>query len=135
MSAVLIDTNVIVDLLRGDPDWMQWSATKVDLARTQQPLCINIVVYAELCSHRQIQSQIDSFLHDMAIQIPAISTTAALAAAQAFLQYRQRGGSKTGVLPDFFIGAQAQAEGWTLLTRDAARYKTYFPEIQLICPA
>jgi predicted nucleic acid-binding protein len=53
----------------------------------------------------------------------------------AFRAYRQRGGSKTGVLPDFFIGAQGQAEGWTLLTRDAARYKTYFPEIKLICPA
>lgn len=135
MSAVLIDTNVIVDLFKADPDWMHWSATQLDLARTQQPLCVNIVVYAELCSHRQTQSQIDSFLQDMDIQIAAISTTAALAAAQAFLLYRQRGGGKTGVLPDFFIGAQAQAEGWTLLTRDAARYKTYFPDIQLICPA
>lgn len=135
MSAVLIDTNVIVDLLRADADWMQWSAAQLDLARTRQPLCINIVVYAELCSHRQTQSQIDGFLQDMDIQIPAISTTAALSAAQVFLQYRQRGGSKTGVLPDFFIGAQAQSEGWTLLTRDAARYKTYFPAIKLICPA
>ena len=135
MSAVLIDTNIIVDLLRADADWMQWSAAQLDLARTRQPLCINIVVYAELCSHRQTQSQIDGFLQDMDIQIPAISTTAALSAAQAFLQYRQRGGSKTGVLPDFFIGAQAQSEGWTLLTRDAARYKTYFPELKLICPA
>ena len=110
MSAVLIDTNVIVDLLKADPDWMHWSATQLDLARTQQPLCINIVVYAELCSHRQTQNQIDDFLQDMNIQIPAINTVAALAAAQAFLQYRQRGGGKTGVLPDFFIGAQALTE-------------------------
>ena len=135
MSAVLIDTNVIVDLLKADPDWMPWSANQLALARQQMPLRINIVVYAELCSHRQTQSQIDDFLRDADIQIPAISTTAALAAAKAFLQYRQRGGGKTGVLPDFFIGAQAQAEGWTLLTRDAARYKTYFPDIKLICPA
>ena len=135
MSAVWIDTNVISDLLKADPDWMQWAATHLDLARTHQPLCINIVVYAELCSHRQTQGQIDGFLQDMGIKIATIDTTAALAAAQAFLQYRQRGGSETGVLPDFFIGAQAQAEGWTLLTRDAARYKTYFPEIKLVCPA
>ncbi len=135
MSKMLIDTNVIVDLLKADPDWMPWSATQLTLARSQQPLCINIVVYAELCSHRQTQSQIDGFLQEMDIQIPAINTAAALAAAQAFLQYRQRGGGKTGVLPDFFIGAQAQAEGWTLLTRDAARYRTYFPDIKLICPA
>ena len=135
MSAFLIDTNVIVDLLRADPEWMPWSAKQLTLARQQMPMRINIVVYAELCSHRQTQSQIDGFLQDTGIQIPAISTTAALAAAQAFLQYRQRGGSKTGVLPDFFIGAQAVTEGWTLLTRDAARYRTYFPDIQLVCPA
>ena len=135
MGQILIDTNVIVDLLKADPDWMRWSPEQLDLARTQQPLCINIVVYADLCSHRQTQSQVDGFLQDMDIQIAAISTTAALAAAQAFLQYRQRGGSKTGVFPDFFIGAQAQAEGWTILTRDAARYRTYFLDIKLVCPA
>jgi predicted nucleic acid-binding protein len=135
LSAVLIDTNVIFDILKADPDWMPWSANQLALARQQMPLRINIVVYAELCSHRQTQSQIDGFLQAAGIQIPAISTAAALTAAQAFLQYKQRGGGKTGVLPDFFIGAQAQAEGWTLLTRDAARYRTYFPSIQLICPA
>ena len=135
MSKMLIDTNVIVDLLKADPEWMPWSASQLALARAQQQLCINIVVYAELCSHRQTQNQIDGFLQDMDIQIPAISTTAALAAAQAFLQYRQRASGKTGVLPDFFIGAQAQAEGWTLLTRDAGRYRTYFPDIKLVCPA
>ena len=51
-----------------------------------------------------------------------------------FCQYRQRGGTKTCVLPDFFIGAHAQADGYQLLTRDAGRYKTYFPKIKLICP-
>ena len=135
MSAVLIDTNVIVDVLKADPEWMPWSARQLALARSKLPLRINIVVYAELCSHRQSQSQLGDFLQDTGIQISEISTNAALAAAQAFLHYRQRGGSKTGVLPDFFIGAQAQAEGWTLLTRDGARYKTYFPDIKLICPA
>ena len=134
MSAVLIDTNVIVDLLKADLEWMPWSAKQLALARSQLPLRINIVVYAELCSHRQTQNQIKGFLLDTGIEIAEISTSAALAAAQAFLQYRQRGGSKTGVLPDFFIGAQAQAEDWTLLTRDGARYKTYFPDIKLICP-
>lgn len=135
MSGLLIDTNVIVDLLKADPEWMPWSVRQLTLARGQLPFYINIVIYAELCSHRQTQSQIDGFLQGMDIQIAAISTTAALAAAQAFLQYRQRGGGKTGVLPDFFIGAQAQSEGWTLLTRDAARYRTYFSDIKLVCPA
>ena len=134
MSSLLIDTNVIVDLLKADPEWMPWSATQVAKARGTVRLVINIVVYAELCSHQQTQCQIDGFLRDANIDIPAISKSAALAASRAFLQYRQRGGGKTGVLPDFFIGAQAVTEGWTLLTRDAARYKTYFPKIKLICP-
>jgi predicted nucleic acid-binding protein len=134
MTATLIDTNVIVDLLKADPQWMAWSAQQLAWARDRGSLCINIVVYAELCSHKQTRSQIDSFLSDLAISLPEITREAALAAAQAFLTYRQRDGSKTGVLPDFFIGAQAMTEGWSLLTRDSARYKTYFPKIKLICP-
>lgn len=134
MSVVLLDTNVIVDLLKADPIWMPWTVRQIVAARQQGQLCINIVVYAELCSHRQTQSQIDDFLKDAKVAMKHLDTSAALAAAKAFLQYRQRGGGKTGVLPDFFIGAQALTEGWTLLTRDAARYKTYFPKIKLICP-
>jgi predicted nucleic acid-binding protein len=134
MSAVLLDTNVIVDLLKADPVWMPWSARQIVAARERGPLCINIVVYAELCSHRQTQVQIDDFLKDAKVEIKHLGTNAAQAAAKAFVQYRKRDGGKTGVLPDFFIGAQALTEGWTLLTRDVARYKTYFPKLDLICP-
>jgi predicted nucleic acid-binding protein len=134
VSAVLLDTNVIVDLLKADPQWMPWTARQMVAARAQGAMCINIVVYAELCSHSQTQAQIDGFLKDAQIAMTHLNTDAALAAAQAFWQYRKRGGGKTGVLPDFFIGAQALTEGWTLLTRDAARYKTYFPKIKLISP-
>lgn len=37
-------------------------------------------------------------------------------------------------LPDFYIGAHAEVEGHTLVTRDAARYRTYFPGVRLITP-
>lgn len=117
-----------------DPVWMPWTAQQLIAAKQRGPLCINIVVYAECCAQSYTQSKIDQFLQDLKIQIADISTLAAKSAAQTFLSYRQRGGNKTGVLPDFFIGAQAQAEGWTLLTRDAARYVTYFPDIKLIAP-
>ena len=69
-----------------------------------------------------------------ALVLKDVSRPAARRAAHAFRAYRQRGGTKTGVLPDFFIGAHAQAEGYQLLTRDAGRYQTYFPNIKLICP-
>ena len=55
-------------------------------------------------------------------------------AAQAFVQYRRRGGSKSQVLPDFFIGAHAAVEDWPLLTRDASRFRTYFPTLKVLSP-
>ena len=61
-----------------------------------------------------------------------LSRASAYAARRAFLQYRQKHGTQSGVLPDFFIGAQAQTEGWTILTRDVTRYATYFPTVKLI---
>jgi predicted nucleic acid-binding protein len=133
-SVSLLDTNIIIDVLMADQVWMAWTAQQLLAAKQRGKLCINIVVYAECCAQPYTQSKIDAFLQDMQIEIASISTMAAKSAAQAFLDYRQRGGNKTGVLPDFFIGAQAQSEGFTLLTRDAARYRTYFPEIKWICP-
>ena len=76
----------------------------------------------------------DEFLGTLGVQLLELSRPAARLAGLAFRSYRQRGGTKTGVLPDFFIGAHAQAEGYQLLTRDAGRYKAYFPNIKLICP-
>ena len=114
---------------------MPWSAQQLRLGQASGSLVMNIVVYAELLGHPKFDFDLDAFLLQQAIDVPDISRQAARAAAVAFREYRQRGGSKTGVLPDFFIGAQAQAEGWTLLTRDAARYRTYFPGIKLVCPA
>lgn len=130
----LIDTNVLIDVLKADSMWMPWCAQQLMLARQAGPVAINWVVYAELQAHDGATQVADAFLADQGIVIRDMTRESARAAASAFKAYRQRGGSKTGVLPDFFIGAQALAEGWTLLTRDAARYKTYFPKLKLICP-
>lgn len=130
---ILLDTNVLLDVFKSDPIWMPWSAQQLQLARTQG-LAINIVVYAELAGYPGLDFDLDAFLDEQSITLLEISRSAAREAAVAFRRYRQRGGSRTGVLPDFFIGAQALAQGWRLLTRDAARYRTYFPELELICP-
>ena len=134
-AKILVDTNIFLDVLQRDRVWLQWSAQQLRLGQSGGSLAINVVIYAELLGHPKFDFDLDAFLQQQAIEVADISRKAARAAAMAFREYRQRGGSKTGVLPDFFIGAQAQAEGWTLLTRDAARYKTYFPDIQLICPS
>ena len=130
---ILVDTNVLLDIYRADAIWMPWSLQHLQQAKPGQ-LALNMVVYAELAGHPAEPANLDEFLEMLVIQVLELSRPAARLAGLAFRSYRQRGGTKTGVLPDFFIGAHAQAEGYKLLTRDAGRYKTYFPKIKLICP-
>ena len=130
---ILVDTNVFVDVIHRDPIWLDWSLRELSKAK-QNTILTNFVVYAELHTHNTAGPHIDAFLEKLSVQVMDLSRPAAQLAAQAFKAYRQRGGTKTGVLPDFFIGAHAQADGFKLLTRDAGRYKTYFPKIKLICP-
>jgi predicted nucleic acid-binding protein len=130
---ILVDTNVLVDVIHQDPIWLDWSLRELIKAQNQEILT-NYVVYAELHTHNTAGPHIDAFLQNLGVQVLDLSRPAAQLAALAFRSYRQRGGTKTGVLPDFFIGAHAQAEGFQLLTRDAGRYRSYFPGIDLICP-
>ncbi len=130
----LVDSNVLIDLLQDDPRWAAWSEQQLFKAFQAGPLVINPIGYAELAPTHDSRSDLDAFLLKSKISMHPLSQETAYLAGQAFLKYRRRRGTKTGVLPDFFIGAQAQTEGWTLLTRDAARYKAYFPSVKLICP-
>ena len=129
----LVDTNVLLDIYKADPIWMPWSLNQLRHAKPGQ-LAINMVVYAELAGHPAEPAHMDQFVDTLGMQTLDLSRPAARLAGLAFRQYRQRGGTKTGVLPDFFIGAHAQADGYRLLTRDAGRYRSYFPGIDLICP-
>ena len=130
---ILVDTNVFVDVIHQDPIWLDWSLRQLRSAKPGQ-LAINMVVYAELAGHPAEPAHLDQFVDMLGMQMSELSRPAARLAGVAFRQYRQRGGTKTGVLPDFFVGAHAQAEGFQLLTRDAGRYRSYFPGIDLICP-
>ena len=130
----LVDTNVLIDLVQDDAQWADWSQTKLLEASQAGALTINPVGYAELVSAFDSMDDLDAFLKRAKIAVKDISRPAAYLAGEAFLRYRKRKGVKTGVLADFFIGAQAQVEGWTLLTRDASRYRGYFPSLTLVSP-
>ncbi len=132
---ILVDTNVIVDLFKADSKWKGWSEEQLFAASQVSQLTINAVIYAELCAMPGAADAIDKLMLDTGMRMEAFSKPCACLAGQAFAKYRKRSGIKTGVLADFFIGAQAQSEGWTILTRDKARYTTYFPEVQLIFPS
>ena len=132
---VLVDTNVLLDLVTDDPRWAALSQARLDAAALRGPLAINPVVYAELSvAYRRIE-ELESMVAKAGLRLEAIPREALFLAGKAFVDYRRtRGGSRTGVLPDFFIGAHAAVLGVPLLTRDARRYRTYFPTLELIAP-
>ncbi len=131
---VLVDSNVLIDVMTRDAVWCEWSLAQLRAAKAIDRLAINHVIYAEIAVAYESVAELDSFLKPTGITVAPVSTDAAFLASRAFMRYRKTKGIKTGVLPDFFIGAQAQAKGWTLLTRDATRYRRYFPQVTLISP-
>lgn len=127
----LIDTNVIIDILGGDPDWMEWSASALAACETA---FVNPIVFAELCYFKSSPDAVEQLLGRLTIDYQELPKDALFLAAQAFRQYRNRGGLKTAPLPDFFIGAHGVASGVPVVSRDVTRYATYFPTLTLIHP-
>ncbi len=128
---ILIDTNVLVT---EDSRWGEWSQRQLDLASAQDELAINDIVYAELSvGYRRIED-LDAMIRDARLINARMPRAALFLAGKAFQRYRFAGGVKTGVLPDFLLGAHAVISQSALMTRDAARYRTYFPGIMLIAP-
>lgn len=131
---ILFDTNVLLDIATADPVWLNWSEGQFRLAVSQGPVLINPIIYAELAPAFATVADLDRWLDPAVFRRLPLPYAASWIAAQAYLKYRQSGGIKSSPLPDFFIGAHAEAEGFTLVTRDAARYRTYFPKVALISP-
>jgi predicted nucleic acid-binding protein len=132
---ILVDTNVLLDVVTRDPAWAEWSKRQLDAAALRDQLAINPVVYAELSAGFTMIEQVETVLGLASITIVQMSRPALFMAGRVFQEYRKRGGNRAGVLPDFFIGAQAAALSASLITRDASRYRSYFPTIELITPA
>jgi predicted nucleic acid-binding protein len=132
---VLVDTNVLIDVATQDPQWYAWSSAQLASLVSQGTAAINPVIYTELAPAFASEAELDSKLlpPDLIIRLP-LPYSAAFPAARAFMAYRKSGGTKTSPLPDFYIGAHAEAEGLRLLTRDPVRYRSYFPQVQLIFP-
>ena len=130
----LIDSNVLLDLMTDDKRWADWSQAQLEQATTAGPLIVNNVIYAEISTRHSTVEAVDAMLRDLDIDLVAIPRTALFLAGKAYLRYRANGGIRTGVLSDFFIGAHAAVERLPLLTRDARRYRSHFPTVELITP-
>ena len=131
---LLVDTNVLVDVLQDDPQWADWSIGQLRAQSKVHELAINPIIYAEMSLSFSTLESLDDVVDSLGLSMRDMPRPALFLAAKAFAQYRRRGGSKNQVLPDFFIGAHAAVEGWQLLTRDASRFRTYFPRLQVISP-
>lgn len=131
----LVDSNVLLDLVTNDPDWSAWSLARLEDVALAGPIMINDVIYAETSIRYGKIEDLDAMLAEAKTELAPMQRAASFLAGKAFQSYRRAGGIRTGVLPDFFIGAHASIEGWPLLTRDIGRYRTYFPKLRLISPA
>ena len=130
----LVDTNVLLDILTDDPVWAEWSIANLRRQTTRGPLIINEVVYAELAGNVPTEAELKESVRLLRLRLDRTPETALFLAGVAFRRYRRSGGVRTGVLPDFFIGAHAQVARLPVLTRDVKRFHTYFPEVALITP-
>jgi predicted nucleic acid-binding protein len=134
LSATLVDSNVIIDVASEDAEWLDWSQWRLTEAAERGAVAINPIIYAEVAAgYDTIEALNDALPPEFYARVP-VPWEAAFLAAKAFSRYRRRGGTRTRPLPDFFIGAHAAVAGMTLLTRDARRYRTYFPKLDIIAP-
>jgi predicted nucleic acid-binding protein len=134
VTAVLVDSNVLLDVATGDPTWSEWSSAVIEQVADAAVLVINAVIYAEVSIGFPAIEDLDEALPADLFRRDDIPYEAAFLAGKCFLDYRRRGGARTSPLPDFFIGAHAAVAGFRLLTRDVIRYRTYFPKLELIAP-
>lgn len=131
---VLVDSNVILDIFTSDPVWYDWSVGQLNNLVLTHDLAINDIVYAEVSRGFETFEQVDAAIGRAGFVVRPLPRAALFLASRAFLRYRRSGGERTGVLSDFFIGAQAAVGGLPLVTRDLKRYRSYFPTIELITP-
>jgi len=130
----LLDANILLDIAQGQGEWFHWSSARLQERRGAGAFVINEVVYAELSVGFAAMERLEAFLDLLGVTLERSPKPALLLAARVHLAYRRQGGTRLGVLPDFFIGAHAVHAGWPLLTRDARRYRAYFPTLEIIAP-
>ena len=130
-ATTLVDSCVLLDVITGDERWADWSAGQIAAAMDSGRVVINPLIYTEISVGYDTIEELDDLLPASDYEREPLPYTAGFAAGKAFLQYRRSGGDKRSPMPDFYIGAHAAVAGYQLLTRDAARYRTYFPTIAL----
>lgn len=134
MKPILVDSNVLIDIATGDPAWSAWSSDALEDAANRAQLVINALIYAEVSIGFSKIEDLDAALPATVFRRDPLPCAAAFLAGKAFIRYRRGGGARTSPLPDFYVGAHAAISGYRILTRDARRFRSYFPTVELITP-
>ena len=135
MNGVFVDSCVLLDLFTNDPRWAEWSEKTLEKYSLTNTLYINSIVYTEVSVGFNRIEEVESVISELGIKVLEIPREALFLAGKVFLKYRKNKGTKNAPLPDFFIGAHATMSRFDLITRDSAKYKTYFPQVKLIVPS
>jgi hypothetical protein len=133
-DGVLVDSNVLIDVLSSDKRWLAWSAAALEATADEHWLAINPIVYAEISVHFENREDLDEAVPESQYARLGLPWEAGFLAGKSYVAYRRSGGERRSPPPDFYIGAHAAVAGLRLLTRDASRYRTYFPKLELIAP-
>lgn len=128
----LVDSNVLLDVITRDRTWHAWAEGALREAAERSVLAINPIVFAEVSTKFDRIEDVDAVLAEF-LREP-LPYEAGFLAGKAYLTYRRRGGAKRSPMPDFYVGAHAVIGRMDLLTRDPARYRTYFPALTIIAP-
>ncbi|MCP4666942.1 MAG: PIN domain-containing protein [Deltaproteobacteria bacterium] len=134
MTGIFVDSNIILDVFLDDPKWADWSESTLERYSENSTLYINPIVYTEISIGFERIEDLEYSVISGGFKMLQISREALFLAGKAFLKYRKNKGTKVSPLPDFYIGAQAAVLGLELITRDVARYQTYFPTVKLVTP-
>ncbi len=134
MNGVFIDSCILLDLFTDDSTWGDWSENILDRYSQTNSLYINSIVYTEISIGFTNIEEVEKAISVLNIKVLEMPREALFLTGKVFLKYRKNKGTKKSPLPDFFIGAHASVSNLDLITRDSAKYKTYFPHVKLIHP-
>lgn len=129
-----VDTSVLIDVLEPEAEHHDWSRRALEAAKLDGPVIASDAVYSEFSVSMDSVAAANEVIERLALARCGYSDTVLFNAGKAYAAYRRNRGTKSNVLPDFFVGALADDEDAPLITRDPGKVRIYFPEIQLITP-
>jgi predicted nucleic acid-binding protein len=129
-----VDTNVLVYLLNENEELHDWARKAFEERKAHGPLIICDIVYSEFSAGMDTLEKTNEAVAELALERLRFTNETLFHAGKAYKEHKRRGGTRSNVLADFLIGAQAELEQAPLLTNNAKDYASYFPKMSIIQP-